>query len=289
MRKMSSIEIKNVTKQFGKKEVLAGLNFKLEPNKIYGLLGRNGAGKSTLLSIMTNRIPLTSGTVTVDGESIQNNDKILQKMYLMSEVSLYNSRLRVFQVFNETDKMYGKFDFDLANRLAGEFGLDLNARIGKLSTGYRTIFKVLVAMGVSAEYIFLDEPTLGLDANHRDLFYKELMESYANRPRTFVISTHLIEEVANLVEHVLIIKNGKILIDSGVDETLAKAHTVTGPEADVDSYTAGLNVIGHDSLGKIKANYVFGDMDDKILPDTVSIESMDLQKLFINLTNEGEN
>ncbi|CAM3139824.1 ATP-binding cassette domain-containing protein [Lactiplantibacillus plajomi] len=281
-----SIEIKGVHQAFHGKVVLDNLNLTIEPNKIYGLLGRNGAGKSTLLNIISDRVPARSGAVTMDGQSVHENNAALGNLYLMSEVNLYPPRNKVDQLFKKTANFYGGFDTAYAHRLAGEFGLDLNARFGKLSTGYRSIFKLIIALCVPVDYVFLDEPVLGLDANHRDLFYQELLSAYGERPRTFVISTHLIEEVANLIEHVFVLDDHRIIINGDVSDVLAKAYAISGPQADVDRYTAGLNIIGADHLAGIAVTYVYGTLDNsRPIPDTVQVANQDLQKLFINLTN----
>lgn len=170
--------------------------------------------------------------------------------------------------------------------MANIFELDLNQKFGKLSTGYRTIFKLIVSLCVPVKYVFLDEPVLGLDANHRELFYRELVDNYVKTGKTFVISTHLIEEIANSLEHVFVIRDGQIIVDGDVEDVLENAYLISGPVKEVEQYTSGLNVIGQETLGNIQGNYVFGELDsERILPDTVTVEKMDLQKLFINLTN----
>ncbi|GKS82203.1 ABC transporter ATP-binding protein [Ligilactobacillus pabuli] len=283
---MTEVTLNQISKTFGKQTVLKEISFQLKPNTIYGLLGRNGAGKSTLLNILTNRIPASSGEVQIDGQSNINNDAALGKIYLMSEQNLYPSRMKVFQIFRQTALFYPGFDFELAHQLTAKFGLNENLRFSRLSTGYHSILKDIIALSVDADVVLLDEPTLGLDANHRELFYQELMETYADRPRTFVISTHLIEEIAGLIENVLLIKDGNLVLNDSTENLLARSYAVTGPEKQVQEYTKGLNVIGHDSLGKLRSDYVFGKLDDeRILPDTVSVDGIDLKKLFINLTN----
>ncbi|GBG93669.1 ABC transporter ATP-binding protein [Ligilactobacillus salitolerans] len=283
---MTEVNLTQISKKFGKSTVLKQIDLTLAGQTIYGLLGRNGAGKSTLLNIIENRIPATSGSVQIDGEDNVNNDLALGKVYLMSEQNLYSNSAKVDQIFRETALFYPGFDFELAHQLTNKFELNENLRFGKLSTGYRAVMKDIIALAVDAEVILLDEPTLGLDAAHRELFYQELMEAYAKRPRIFVISTHLIEEIAGLIEHVLLLKDGKMMLNDTTENLLAQSYAITGPEKQVQEYTAGLNVIGHDSLGKLRSDYVFGELDDqRILPDTVSVEGIDLQKLFINLTN----
>lgn len=162
---MTEVALKQISKQFGKQEVLKDISFQLKPRTIYGLLGRNGAGKSTLLNILTNRIPATAGEVLIEGQSNVNNDHALSKIYLMSEQNLYPERTKVFQIFRQTALFYPGFDFELAHQLTTKFGLNESLRFNKLSTGYRSILKDIIALSVDADLILLDEPTLGLDAN----------------------------------------------------------------------------------------------------------------------------
>lgn len=284
---MKPIEVQQLSKQFGKQVVLNEINLTLKPETIYALLGRNGAGKSTLFNIIANRIPQTAGTVTIEGQSISNNDRVLNRLYLMSEVNLYPPRMRVNEIFKVTAALYQGFDVEFADRMVTEFGLNTKTRFNKLSTGYRSILKLIVALAVDVDYVFLDEPTLGLDANHRELFYSLLMETYAERPRTFVISTHLIEEIANLVEQVLVLQDGQLTVNDTAEHLSQLGFAVTGPVADVQAYTAGLNVIGHEALGKLRVDYIYGDLNEqREIPDTVSISHLDLQKLFIYLTSQ---
>lgn len=285
---MTILEVSHVSKAFGSKRVLSDINLTFEDNKIYGLLGRNGAGKSTLLSIMTNRNFSDSGQIKIDSEDVSDNDSKLGLMYLMSEVNLYANGWKLTQIIKDSESLYGGFDHELADRLIREFGLDVNQKFGKLSTGYNSIFKLILALCLPVKFVLLDEPVLGLDANHRELFYSELIQSYADNPRTFIVSTHLIEEVANIISDVIVLDQGRVILNQPVEDVLAKTHSVVGPEKDVDQYTKGLNVIGHDTMGNIRADYVYGDLDDRVLPDTIQLSNFDLQKLFIFLTNQYE-
>ena len=140
-----------------------------------------------------------------------------------------------------------------------------------------------MALSVNVPYVFLDEPVLGLDAYHRDLFYRLLIEKYAQNPFTAVISTHLIEEVTNIVEHVVIIKNGQIIKNESRDDILNCGYCVSGPATMVNAYISGRETIGEDTIGGLKTVYLLGRPDD-VLPDGLEISSMDLQKLFIQLT-----
>ena len=286
---MEQLTIKNLTKKYRHDMILDDLSFTLEPAKIYGLLGRNGAGKSTLLNIISNRIFPTSGEVRLGDDVVNDNDDVLSKIFLMSEANLYPRGMKVSQTFDLADVAYGNFNYDYAKQLAELFELDPQAKVTNLSTGQRTISKLIVALAVDVDYVFLDEPILGLDANHRDLFYKELVKTYQEKPRTFVLSTHLIEEIQQLVEHVLVLHNHHLIIDEDTDGMLAKAYAVSGPAKLVDQYTDGLRVLKKESMGNIQTSYVFDHLDDqRVIPDQVKIDHYDLQHLFMYLTDGRE-
>jgi len=285
MRIMKKIEVKDATKKFGNVVALNNVSISFEENKIYGLLGRNGAGKSTLLNIITNRIFADSGEIIIDGIKGNESDTALSKVYLMSEKNYYPENMKIRDVFKWSKEFYPSFDADYADKLAVKFKLDLNKKVKGLSTGYSSIFKVIIALSVNVPYILLDEPILGLDANHRDLFYKTLVENYLEHPKTIVISTHLIEEVANVIEDIIIIKDGEIIKNQACEELLSEGYTITGSAASIDSFISDKNVIGLDSLGGLKTAYILGDIDKKSVPEGLEVTKIDLQKLFIQLTN----
>lgn len=281
-----AIKIENVVKSFGQVQALKGVSVTFEENKIYGLLGRNGAGKSTLLNIVTGRIFADGGTVTVDGEDAVENDRAQAKIFLMSEKTLHPEGMRVRQALRWAGEFYPGFDMDYAMKLAGDFALNTGAKVSGLSTGYSSIFKLVLALSSNVPYVLLDEPILGLDANHRELFYKRLLEKYGEKPFTVVLSTHLIEEVASLVEDVVIIKEGQVLRQESRDTLLSQGYTVSGGAAAVDAYIQGRHVLGVDSLGGLRTAYVLGTPEkSSAAAGDLEFGPMDLQKLFIQLTN----
>lgn len=282
---MSTITIKNLTKDFRKVRALDNVSFTVEENKIYGLLGRNGAGKSTLLNIISNRLFTDEGEVLVDGENSVENDRALSKIYCMSDKNLYEEGMRVSDVFKMTKEYYPDFDMEYAEKLSEKFHLNTKKKLKGISTGYSSIYKLIIALACNAPIVFFDEPVLGLDANHRDVFYKELMTRYSEHPATFVISTHLIEEAAGLIEKVLVLKEGKLILDSDVEELLRSGYSVTGAATRVDEFTKGMETMGEDVLGGLKTVYIKGRRPAEI-PDGLEIASLDLQKLFIQLTND---
>ena len=281
---MTSIQLHNVTKRFGTIPALDNVSLAFEENKIYGLLGRNGAGKSTLLNIITNRLFADSGEVTVQGKRATENDRAQKQVFLMSEKDYSPESMRVTEIFRWTKEFYGIFDMEYAYRLCELFQLNPKKKVKELSTGYNSITKIIVALSVGVPFVLLDEPVLGLDANHRELFYQLLLENYSDNPRTFVISTHLIEEISGLIEDIIILKEGKIIRNESCEELLRSGYTVSGASEAVERYAAGKRVIGSDTLGGLKSFYILGKPESP-LPDGLELSKLDLQKLFIQLTN----
>ncbi|OGO76854.1 MAG: multidrug ABC transporter ATP-binding protein [Clostridiales bacterium GWB2_37_7] len=286
---MSVIEVKNLTKDYGNTKALDDISFILEPNKIYGLLGRNGAGKTTLLNFITNKIFPTKGDITIDGDRVFENDKALNTIFYMMEKNLYPEDLKVKEIFKWTKEYYTLFDMEYANNLANKFELNVNKRVKNLSTGYTSIFKAIVAMASNADIIIFDEPVLGLDANHRNMFYKELIANYSENPKTIIISTHLIEEVGAVLEEVIILRDGKLIEKKSVEELLASAYIITGEASKVDEYLKEKNYIGEETIGKFKAVTVLDSIYDKneALAKELNLDfaKVELQKLFISLTS----
>lgn len=287
--KMNAIQIRNVTKRYKDVTALDHISFSFEHGKIYGFLGRNGAGKSTLINIIANRIFSDEGEVLIDGIPANENMEVHEKVFCMSETDLYDTGLKIKEHFKWMQRFYDSFDMEKALEIAEKFQLDMEKRFKALSKGYQSIFKLTAALALNVPYVIFDEPVLGLDANHRELFYELLLKDYENNERTIIIATHLIEEVANLIEDVVLIDRGKVILQESVENLLAVGYCVSGMSQDVERYCMGKNVIGQDELGGLKLVYVLGERTPIPAGSSLQITAMNLQKLFVKLTEKGGN
>ena len=285
---MNAIQIKNITKRYKGVTALDDVSLSFEFGKIYGFLGRNGAGKSTLINIIANRIFADYGEVLIDGIPAKENMGVHEKIFCMSEADLYDRDLKVKEHFKWTNRFYSDFDLEKALALSRKFELDVNKRFKALSKGYQSIFKLIVALSINVPYVIFDEPVLGLDANHRELFYSMLLKELENNERTLILATHLIEEVSNIIEEVVLIDRGKILLQKTVEELLETGYSVSGLAQEVDRYCDGRNVIGYDELGNLKVAYVLGEKAALPQGSNLQIAAMNLQKLFVKITEKGE-
>lgn len=289
---MAIIKISDLSKDYGKNKVLDNVSLTIEENKIYGLLGRNGAGKTTLLNLITNRIFPSEGIITIDGEDIIENYKAIGKIYFMTEQDLYPEGMKIKNLFKWTKEFYENFDMDYALNLSKKFGLNVNKKFKELSTGYSSICKIIITLASGAEILIFDEPVLGLDANHRDLFYKELVANYIDKPKTIILSTHIIEEVSEILEKVIIIKDGKILGNKEVEGLLGEAYIVSGASEKIQKYIEDKKCVNIESIAGFKAATIIGKLNEsnkeKISQLGLETSKVELQKLFIHLTGEEE-
>ena len=247
------IELTNVTKRYKDLRAVDGVTLRIDGGKICGLLGRNGAGKTTLMSILTAQDPETSGVVLVFGEHPYENDGVLSRMCFIRESQKYPEDFNAAQAFKAAAMFFANWDQQFADRLAEEFGLPLKRRIKKLSRGQLSAVGVVIGLASRAELTFFDEPYLGLDAVARQIFYDRLVEDYSRHPRTIILSSHLIDEVANLLEHVLLIDHGRIILDDAAENIRGSAATVTGADTKVAAFTAGRKVLHRERLGTLAA------------------------------------
>ena len=278
----------DIIKTYGKKEVLHNIDLEIEPGKIYGLIGRNGAGKTTLLSILTAQNPATRGTVTYNGMPVWENQEALDHLCFSRELNPLigwgSNNLKAKEYLKTAAIYYPKWDKALADRLVKDFELDVKKRICKMSKGMMSMVTIIIALASKADITILDEPVAGLDVVARDNFYKELLADYAETGRTFVISTHIIEEAADLFEETIILKDGSLLLKENTQDLLDRAFHISGKVEDVDAACAGLHVYHPESLGRSKGVTVLLE-PGQTPPEgfDVSIQPVSLQNLFVAL------
>lgn len=270
----------NLTRKFGDTTALNGVNLCLDEPKIYGLLGRNGAGKTTLLRLITNYIQPTEGSITLDEQNVWENEKAQHQIFLVTETS-YFAEMNAHKLIQLMSEIYPSFDKQQCLDYAKRFELDLNKKYTALSTGYKSVLRAVLSLSVHTPFLFLDEPTLGMDAFHRELFYKLLIESYSESPSCILLSTHLISEVEGLLENVIILDHGKVLIDESSEQLLAQGYCISGRISDVDDYCSGKNIIGSSVVGGLKTTAVLGEREQ--VPDTLEVTGLSLQQLFVQL------
>ena len=288
---MSTLSGKNITKKYGKDTVLKNVDVEIEDGKIYGLIGRNGAGKTTLLSILTAQNPATEGTVTLDGKKVWENEEALSHICYSREISQVTmfgpNTLKVKDYIATARAFYAYWDEEYAKELIKLFNIDPKKRINKLSKGMLSAVTIIVAMASKADITILDEPVAGLDVVAREQFYKLVIDEYAATGRTFVISTHIIEEAASLFEKVIFIDDGQIILEENTEALLARAYRISGEENSVDAAVRDFKTYHPESIGRNKVVTVLADEPVDGFAGDVQVEPVPLQNLFYAMCVDG--
>ncbi|MCB0884688.1 MAG: ABC transporter ATP-binding protein [Propionibacteriaceae bacterium] len=256
------IEVKNLTKRYKETLAVDNVSFTIEKDAIYGLLGRNGAGKTTIMSILTAQNFASSGDIRIFGEDPYENPRVLGRMCFVREGQKYPDEATAMHAFRIAGLFYPNWDQAFADDLVADFQLPTKTRIKKLSRGQLSAVGVILGLASRAEITFFDEPYLGLDAVARQIFYDRLLEDYVEHPRTIILSSHLIDEVSNLLEHVIVIDKGRIVMDEETDAVRDRAATIVGDSAAVEAFVTGRQVIHRQSLGRVTSVTVLGRLTD---------------------------
>ncbi|MDR9856237.1 ABC transporter ATP-binding protein [Paenibacillus sp. VCA1] len=283
------VEVNRLNKTYGSETVIKDVSFAIEENKIYGLLGRNGAGKTTIMHMITAQLFPSGGELKVFGENPYENNRVLTRLSFIKESQRYPDFFRIADVLDVAASLYPNWDQNFAEQLIEDFRLPVKRRMKRLSRGMLSSVGIIVGLASRAPLTIFDEPYLGLDAVARNLFYERLIEDYAEHPRTVILSTHLIDEVSNMLEHVILIDNGKILLDEETDSLRGKAFTAVGSTAAVNAFAAGKQLIHQESIGGLASVSVLGELSgaDRRQAESQGIElvPVSLQQLIVHLTN----
>lgn len=217
------IEIKNLSFSYGKNSVLENISMKLEEGRIYGLLGENGVGKTTLLTLLSGLKKPLSGAILVDGiEPYRRMPSSLQSQYYLSdEVMAYNQTAECFARFS--GKFWPGFDMDKFMTLMKEFETETNQKMNRMSAGQLKKTHISFALACNPKYLFMDEPTNGLDIPSKAQFRKAVT-LYTPEDSTIVISTHQVRDLENIIDPVIILDRRDVLVNASIEKISEKLY-----------------------------------------------------------------
>lgn len=222
----NAIEIKNLTKNYGRQRGIENINLEIPKGIVYGFIGPNGAGKSTTIKCIMNMIRKNSGQIIINGKKVENkNYEVKQEIgYLPSEIHLYED-LTVKKLLKYSASFYKKDCTQKTEKLVKRLEIDINKKIEELSLGNLKKVGITLALMHNPQFIIMDEATSGLDPLMQEEFYKILEEEKAEG-KTIFFSSHILNEVKRICDKVAIIKEGKIVkiedIESLEDTNIVK-------------------------------------------------------------------
>ncbi|MBT8085555.1 MAG: ABC transporter ATP-binding protein [Woeseia sp.] len=212
------VEARNVSKSYGAVRAVDNVSFDIEKGRISGLIGPNGAGKTTLLKAILG-LTDCQGTLSVLGlDPFRQRRELMQNICFIADVAVLPRWIRVSQLLSFTEKVHPSFSRQRVNKLLGETKIKSTAKVRELSKGMITQLHLSIISAVDAKFLVLDEPTLGLDIIFRKEFYSNLLSDYFDEERTILVTTHQVEEIENLLTHLIFINDGRLILDAAMEE-----------------------------------------------------------------------
>lgn len=234
------VQIENLSFGYNKKQLLfEQLNLTLPAGNIYGLLGKNGAGKSTLLKIITGLLFAQNGKINVAGYFPGDRfPNFLREIYLVTE-EFYLPDIKIKRFLDLYSPFYPRFNFDLFEHCMSEFNLPEKQKLSAMSYGQKKNFLLSFGIATDCKLLLLDEPTNGLDIPSKSLFRK-IVANAIHEERSFVISTHQVRDMENLIDPIIILDKGKIIFSQDyrrITEKLAFTRLTELPDKEVLIYS----------------------------------------------------
>jgi ABC-2 type transport system ATP-binding protein len=286
-----TISVSGLSRRYRDQLALDDIGFEVDGPSITGLLGRNGAGKTTLLRILAAQEFASTGSVRVFGASPVENDQVLRRMVLVREDQSFPD-YRVRHVLDAASRFYPHWNGQLAAELLADFAVPLERRVPRLSRGMRSALGIVLGLAARAEVTLFDEPYAGLDAVARQIFYDRLLADYSEHPRTVLLSTHLIDEAAGLLERALVIDRGRIALDAATDELRGSATVVSGTARAVAEFVAGRRISDLRTLGSQSSAIMLEALRDtdagKARALHLHLEPLSLQQVVVRAAGTTE-
>lgn len=284
------IQITNLTKSFGKKTVLQQLSLDIADNEIVIVVGNNGSGKTTLFNLIMHYVSPTAGSIIINGQDVSKSYVVSKHVLLSDEKNQYLGNNTLSDIVQMHADMADGFDADKCLEIMRRFRLSDKEKYPKCSKGMKQQFNIAIALASDADILLLDEPTSGLDELSRYLFMEIIREEYMRRPRTFMISTHLLGELENLATHLLAVRENGTCVYASHDEMEAYFVRVSGLQQDLLPWIMQREAFQYKEIG-VHANAIvrneLSHADKKYLREhNIDIESVHLAEAARIICNE---
>lgn len=228
------ITAKNLSKSYGSFKALDNVNLNIGKGKIVGLIGPNGAGKTTLLKAMLGLTSYDGELEVMNINPFKDRAKLMEDICFIADVAVLPDWIKVNEVLDFVEETHPKFSRVKAEAFLKKTKLGKKQKVKSMSKGMIVQLHLSIVMSIEAKLLVLDEPTLGLDIIYRKDFYDNLLNDYFDHERTIIITTHQVEEIEHILTDLLFIKEGKIVLDSSMDELTEEYFEVMVPAANYD-------------------------------------------------------
>src|SRR6266498_755 len=224
---MACIEARGLRKTFGPTVALDGIDLRVEEGRILGIVGPNSAGKRTALHAILGLVAYEGELQVLGRDPRTERDQLMRDVSFIADVAVLPRWIRVSQVLDYVAGVHPRFDRAKAEGFLAKTTIKHASKVRELSKGMVTQLHLALAMGIDANLLVLDEPTLGLDILFRKQFYDSLLNDYFDRTRTIVVTTHQVEEVQHILTDLMFIDRGRIVLSCTMEEFESRYLEVT--------------------------------------------------------------
>jgi len=212
------ISARGLTKRYGKRTAVDGIDFDIPAGRIVGLIGPNGSGKTTTLKAALGLIPFDGKLSVLGLDPRTQRDELMQDVCFIADVAILPRWLRVKDAIDFVAGVHPRFSREKAERYIANTRLSPRMKVKEMSKGMIVQLHLALVMAIDARLLVLDEPTLGLDILYRKQFYQNLLEDYFDENKTIVITTHQVEEVEHILTDLMFIRDGKVVLAASMEE-----------------------------------------------------------------------
>jgi ABC-2 type transport system ATP-binding protein len=214
----SVISARNLSKRYGKRTAVDGIDFQIPAGRIVGLIGPNGSGKTTTLKAALGLIPFDGELSVLGLDPRTQRDQLMQDVCFIADVAILPRWLKVKDAIDFVAGVHPRFSREKTERYLAATKLKPDMKVKEMSKGMIVQLHLALVMAIDAKLLVLDEPTLGLDIIYRKQFYQNLLEDYFDEHKTIVITTHQVEEVEHILTDLMFIREGKIVLAASMEE-----------------------------------------------------------------------
>lgn len=273
------IEAQNLRRSFGDLHAVDGIDLSIQSGNVIGLIGPNGAGKTTLLRALLG-LTQCEGSLDVLGfNPITDRDQMMEEVCFIADTAVLPRWMRVAELLDYVTGTHPRFNRAQAEAFLASTDVEPDRRVGALSKGMTVQLHLAIVMAIDARLLILDEPTLGLDILFRKRFYEQLINDYFDGERTILVSTHQVEEIQNILTHVMFMHRGKLILHESLMDLEDRFHEVHVlgdgiQRADEMPYIGRRNILG----GKA---YIFEGMASSDLASLGELRTPSVSDLFV--------
>jgi ABC-2 type transport system ATP-binding protein len=212
------LSAKGLSKRYGKRVAVDGIDFEVPAGRIVGLIGPNGSGKTTTLKAALGLIPFDGQLSVLGFDPRTQRDDLMQDVCFIADVAILPRWMRVKDAIDFVQGVHPRFNREKAERYIANTKLTPSMKVKEMSKGMIVQLHLALVMAIDAKLLVLDEPTLGLDIIYRKQFYQNLLEDYFDENKTIVITTHQVEEVEHILTDLMFIRDGKLVLSASMEE-----------------------------------------------------------------------